>query len=362
MLITLLAPILLTIPLSGPEPATMTSPVGTGQEGDSGDGGPATEARLNQPFDVAFDEEGNLYLSDTFNHRIRKVDAKTGIISTVAGNGRKGFSGDGGPATGASMDEPYGICLDRRGNLYFVDRLNYRVRKVDASGIISTVAGNGSASYSGDGGPASIAGLVEPNGAALDPEGHTLYIADVAGHRLRAVDLVTGAIRTVSGTGEGVHDGDKGPAYAARLNGPRAVEVGPDGTIYVLERNGNTLRAIDPASGIIRTIAGTGRKGYSGDGGLAIAATFDGPKEMAIADGAILIVDTENHVIRRIDLEAGLITTVAGCGVRGGAGDGGPATQAQLDRPHGVAVGPDGSILIGDTNNHRIRSVSPPTE
>lgn len=358
MLSTLLA--LVLVPAVPSQSPTISSPVGTGRQGFSGDGGPATGARLDQPFDVAFDRDGNLYLSDTFNHRIRKVDAETGVITTVAGSGRKGFSGDDGPATEASMDEPYGICLDREGNLYFADRLNRRVRKVDASGVISTVAGNGSESSSGDGGPAAIAGLVEPNGVALDPGHRTLYIADVSGHRVRAVDLETGAIRTASGTGEARHDGDGGPAPSARLNGPRAVEVGEDGTLYILERNGNTLRAVDPDSGIIRTLAGTGRKGYAGDGGPAVSATFDGPKEMALGDGEILIVDTENHVIRRIDLDSGRITTVAGSGVAGGGGDGGPATEAQLDRPHGVAVGPDGAILIGDTNNHRIRSVSRP--
>ncbi|RUL87649.1 NHL domain-containing protein [Tautonia sociabilis] len=355
-------PLILTLVLL-PSPSSQApiieSLVGTGQAGDSGDGGPAAEAQLDQPFDVAFDADGNLYLSDTFNHRVRRVDARTGIITTVAGNGRKGFSGDGGPATEASLDEPYGICLDREGNLYLVDRLNRRVRKVDAEGIITTVAGTGTNASSGDGGPASVAALVEPNGVALDPEETTLYIADVSGHRVRAVDLRTGGIRTVSGTGEPRHSGDGGPARDASLHGPRAVEVGPDGTLYILERNGNTLRAVDPRSGIIRTIAGTGRSGYSGDGGPAILATFNGPKEMAIADGAIVIVDTENQAIRTLDLASGRIGTVAGCGVRGGSGDGGPATEAQLDRPHGVAIAPDGSILIGDTNNHRIRRVRP---
>lgn len=345
---------------TGPQSAILDSPVGTGQPGGTGDGGPAVEARLNGPFDVAFDADGNLFLSDTFNHRIRRVDASTGEISTVVGSGHKGFSGDGGPATEAKLDEPYGICIDQEGSLYFADRLNGRVRKVDPSGVISTVAGNGGDIGSGDHGPAVSAGLVEPNGVALDPSETTLYIADVAGHRLRAVDLKTGAIRTVAGTGEGRHSGDDGPASLALLNGPRAVEVGPDGTIYILERNGNTLRSIDPASGMIQTIAGTGRKGYSGDGGPALEATFDGPKEMAIADGAILIVDTENHVIRRLDLDSGRITTVAGSGIAGGAGDGGEATRGQLDRPHGVAVGPKGEIVIGDTNNHRIRRVSAP--
>ena len=358
MMSTLLA--LLSIAAPVPDEPTISSPVGVGRAGDSGDGGPAASAMLNGPFDVAFDGDGNLYLSDTFNHRVRRVDAETGVISTVAGCGRKGFGGDGGPATEALLDEPYGVCLDRIGNLFIVDRLNRRVRRVDAeTGVISTVAGNGGDRHGGDGGPATLASFNEPNGAALGPDEATLYIADVAGHRVRAVDLRDGTIRTFAGNGRAVHDGDGGPAASASLHGPRAVEAAPDGTLYILERDGNTLRAVEPRTGRIETIAGTGLRGYSGDGGPAAVATFDGPKELALDGESPLIVDTENHAIRRIDLSTGLIATVAGDGAAGGAGDGGPASAAQLDRPHGVAVSPDGTIAIGDTNNHRIRLVSP---
>ena len=361
LLSTLLA--MLSIAALVPDDATIRSPVGVGRAGDSGDGGPAAMAMLNGPFDVAFDVEGNLFLSDTFNHRVRRVDAENGLITTVAGNGRKGFGGDGGPATEAMLDEPYGICLDGKGNLFIVDRLNRRVRRVDAeTGVITTVAGNGDDHHGGDGGPATLAGFDEPNGAALGPDEATLYIADVAGHRVRAVDLRDGTIRTVAGDGRAVHDGDGGPAASSGVHGPRAVEVAPDGTLYILERNGNTLRAVDPRTDRIETIAGTGQQGYSGDGGPASVATFNGPKELALDGDALLIVDTENHAIRRIDLATGLIATIAGDGLAGGAGDGGPATAAQLDRPHGVAVSPAGEIAIGDTNNHRIRLVSPPED
>ena len=347
---------LATLLWAGP---TIRSPVGTGQPGDSGDAGPAAEALLNQPFDVAYDTEGNLHLSDTMNHKIRRVDASTGLIRTVAGDGTKGSSGDGGPATEARLNEPYGLAIDRSGTIYFADRINRRVRKVDGgTGTIETIAGTGSKGFSGDGGPATEAGLVEPNGVALDGRGH-LYIADVADNRVRMVDLANGRISTFAGDGNGTHKGDGGPAAKASIFGARAVEVGPDGTIYILERQGNRLRAVDPATGIITNLAGTGAKGYSGDGGPAASATFDGPKELAIDPaGNILIVDTENHAIRRIDARTGRIETLAG-GRHGGEGDGGPAASARLDRPHGVAVGPDGSIAIGDTNNHRIRSVGP---
>jgi DNA-binding beta-propeller fold protein YncE len=345
---------------SGPG-ATMTTGVGTGQKGHAGDGGPAARARLNMPFDVAFDAKGNLYFSDTFNHCVRRVDRATGVISTVAGSGEAGYSGDGGPAARARLNEPYGVVLDAQGNLYVVDRLNRRVRRVDAaSGTITTVAGVGSKAYSGDGGPATAAGLVEPNGVALDRDGARLFIADVADHRVRVVDLKTGRIATFAGTGQGKHTGDDGPASAAAIFGARAVAVGPDGTVYILERQGNRLRGVDPRSGVITTRAGTGAKGYSGDGGPALRATFNGPKELAVdGEGNILIVDTENHAIRRIDARTGLISTVAGSGQRGGEGDGGPATSARLDRPHGVAVGPDGAVWIGDTGNHRVRRVGP---
>ena len=336
----------------------ITTAVGTGEKGFAGNGGPAEAALLNGPFDVAFDSAGNLFFSDTFNHRIRRVDARSGVITTIAGNGEAGYGGDGGPAVRASLNEPYGIAIDRAGNIFVADRLNRRIRRIHAAnGSITTLAGTGEAAYSGDGGPAGRAGLAEPNGLALDAEQRHLYIADVADHRVRIVDLSSGTIATFTGTGQPEHGGDGGPAAAARIFGARAVKLGPDGTVYILERQGSSLRAVDAATGIIATIAGTTGRGYSGDDGPALAAVFDAPKEMAIDhDGSLLIVDTENHAIRRIDHSTGAVTTIAG-GRKGGGGDGGPAEEAGLDRPHGAVVGTDGAIYIGDTNNHRIRKV-----
>ena len=336
----------------------ITTAVGTGEKGFAGDGGPATAALLNGPFDVAFDGAGNLYFSDTFNHRIRRIDAQRGIITTIAGNGECGYAGDDGPAVRASLNEPYGIAIDQAGNIFIADRLNRRVRRVDAaSGVITTLAGTGEAAYSGDDGPAARAGLAEPNGLAFDAAQRQLYITDVADYRVRVVDLAARTIATFARTGKSEHSGDGGPASAAGIFGARAVKLGSDGTVYILERQGSSLRAVDPATGIITTIAGTGARGYSGDGGPALAAVFDAPKEMAIdRDGSILIVDTENHAIRRFDRRTGLVMAVAG-GRKGGGGDGGPALEAGLDRPHGAVVGPDGAIYIGDTNNHRIRKV-----
>jgi sugar lactone lactonase YvrE len=340
---------------------TISTAVGTGRPGVEGDGGPATAAQLNLPFDVAVDERGDLYLSDTFNHRVRKVDHDTGRIVTVAGEGTAGYSGDGGPAVKARLHEPYGIVLSLGGDLFFADRLNRRVRRVDGrTGVITTVAGDGSKVTSGDGGPGTAAGLVEPNGVALSRDGRTLFIADVTGHRIRSLDLSSGRIATFAGTGRARHDGDGGPAAKAAIWGARAVDVGPDGSVYILEREGNTLRVVRSDSGTIATIAGTGARGYSGDGGPAGSATFNGPKELAVdRAGHVWIVDTENHAIRVIDSTTHRIRTVAGTGHQGGDGDGGPATSARLDRPHGVAVAPDGTFYIGDTHNHRVRRVSP---
>ena len=354
-------PLMCLAVLSADPVPTITSPVGTGQKGFAGDGGLAEKAELDQPFDVAFDKAGNLYFSDTFNHRIRKVDAKTGVITTVAGNGKKGFAGDGGKATDASLNEPYGIELDTDGNLFIVDRLNFCVRKVDAkTAFISTVAGTGGKSgFAGDGGLADKAQLVEPNGICLDGKGK-LYIADVANHRVRVVDLKAGTLDTLAGNGKGASTGDGGPLKDAQLLGPRAVAVGPDGKLYIVERNGHCVRRVDLAKGLIERFAGTGKKGYTGDGGKALDATFDGPKELDIdKDGNVFVVDTENEAIRRIDAKTGLVTTVAGKGrtKTPGLGDGGKATDATLGRPHGVAVGPDGALYIGDTNSHRIRKV-----
>ena len=339
---------------------TITSVAGTGKKGYSGDGGPATKAQLDQPFDVIIVPSGDMYFSDTNNHVVRKVDTK-GVITTVAGNGTKGFSGDGGPATKAQLWEPYGIDLDADGNLYIVDRLNRCVRKVDAKGTITTLAGiAGKTGFDGDGGPANKALLKEPNGIALDRKGK-LYIADVSDHRVRVVDLTTGIINTFAGNGKGVSAGDGGPVKEASFFGSRAVAVSPKGDcLYVVERGGNSVRRIDFATGKITRFAGTGKKGFTGDGGKAVEATMDGPKEIDVdAAGNVFVVDTENGAIRRIDIETGIITTVAGKGKNNtpGLGDGGDPKAATLGRPHGTAVGPDGAVYIGDTNSHRIRMV-----
>jgi DNA-binding beta-propeller fold protein YncE len=317
---------------------TVGTVAGTGQQGYSGDGSSALDGRLNNPFDLAFSPDGSLIFSDTFNHCIRRIDTETGIISTICGSGEKGYSGDGGPAAHARLNEPYGVVVDRAGRVFFADRLNRRIRVIDTMGAVTTLAGDGSGAFGGDGGPAAQAGLVEPNGLALSPDQTRLFIADVAGHRVRVVDLRDGTIETFAGTGEARHDGDGGPAAAACVFGARAVAFAPDGSLYLMERQGSCIRRIQ--DGVIETVAGTGARGYAGDGGDARLAVFDAPKEMAVdPDGNIYVVDTENHAIRRIDAQTWIVTTIA----------------SRLARPHGALVAPDGSVLVADSEHHQVR-------
>lgn len=338
--------------------STIRSFAGTGSAGYAGDGGPAARATLNQPFHLSQDRQGNFYLADTGNHCIRKIDARTGLIRTVAGNGQKGYTGDGGPAAQATMNEPYGVLPDRDGNLLIVDRLNAVIRRVDAkTGVMSTYAGNGQKGFGGDGGPAAQAMLREPNALDLDPKGD-LYIADVADNRIRKVDHRTGIISTVAGTGKREFSGDGGPAAQAGIQGARGVAFDREGAMYLCEREGNRVRKVDVHSGIITTVAGTGQKGYTGDGGPALQATFNGPKWIHVGpDGNIYVVDTENHCVRAIDPKTKTLRTVAG-GHLGADGDDGPATKAGMNRPHGCWVDAQGNLYTADTNNHRIR-VSP---
>ncbi len=328
---------------------------GTGDAGYSGDGGPATAATLREPFMCDFDPAGNLVFSEARNHCVRRIDAQTGVITTLVGDGEAGYSGDGGPAAQARLNEPYSLTVDSNGDIYIVDRLNAAVRKVDAStGNISTVAGTGEPGYGGDGGPGPLAQLREPNDCFLDGRGG-LLIADIQDQRIRRLDLNTGIINTFAGNGEKVRAGDGLPATQASILGARAVCMDGSGNTYIAEREGNGVRKVD-AGGAMSTLAGTGERGYTGDGGPASAATWGAPKAIRCnAAGDVIVVDTENHAIRRINA-AGIVTTIAG-GHLGGDGDGGPAVAAGLERPHGCGIGPDGTLYIADSNNHRVRAV-----
>lgn len=329
---------------------------GTGVKGYAGDGGPALQALLSEPFMCAFDAQGNVYIAEATNHCVRRIDRATGIITTVAGTGVAGYSGDGGLATRATLNQPYALQIDTNGDIYIVDRLNAAIRKVEAAtGIITTVAGTGEPGSSGDGGLGTRAQLREPNDCFLDGHGG-LLIADVQDQRIRRLDVHTGIITTFAGTGDKARAGDGRPAAAASILGARAVCMDRRGNTYICEREGNGIRKVD-ANGLMSTYAGTGERGYSGDGGPALAATWGAPKAIRCDHhGNLLVVDTENHAIRRIDALTGVVTTIAG-GQRGSMGDGGPATAAGLDRPHGCDVDAQGNIYIADSNNHRVRVV-----
>jgi streptogramin lyase len=334
---------------------------GNGQPGNNGDAGPALEKSIDQPFGVEVGPDGALYVTEVGAHRVRRVDLKSGQMTTVAGNGKKGYSGDGGPATAAMLAEPYEVRFDRAGNLIFVEMVGAVVRKVDkATGKISTIAGTGKAGFSGDGGPATEATFRQPHSIALDSDDN-IYIADIGNHRIRRVDAKTGIVTTIVGNGEKQLPKDGSTAEGGPIHGPRALFIdGP--TMWIALREGNTVWRLDLPSGKITHIAGTGKRGFTGDNGPAKECTFDGPKGIAVGPkGEVVVVDTENQAIREIDVAKGTVRTVAGMGpkARGFGGDGGPATMAKMDRPHGCCVGRDGAIFIGDTNTHRVRRVLP---
>lgn len=331
--------------------------LGNGEEGWYGDGGPALMAACQLPYACEFDSRGNMIVCMGRQHRIRRMDARTGIITLVAGTGEGGYAGDGGLATDAAINQPYGLAVDTDGDMYFAQRFDPAVRKIDGqTGIISTVAGTGEFGYGGDGGPGNQALLREPNDLFLDGKGG-LLIADIQDQRIRRVDLTTGIITTFAGTGEKSRSGDGKPAAEASLMGPRAVCMDSQGNTYVAEREGNGVRKISP-DGFLTTIAGAGSVfGYSGDGGPATAAKWGAPKAMRCdLNDNVIVVDTENCAVRRIDARTGIVTTIAG-GREGGEGDGGPAVDAGLGRPHGCGINADGNLFIADTDNHRIRAV-----
>lgn len=331
--------------------------LGNGSEGWDGDGGPAVNASCQTPYACEFDPQGNMVVCMGRHNRIRRVDTQTGIITLICGNGEPGYSGDGGPAIDAVIHQPYGLAIDANGDIYFAQRFDPAVRKIDGhTGMISTVAGTGEFGYSGDGGPGNEAMLREPNDLCLDGRGG-LHIADVQDQRIRSVDLATGIITTFAGTGDKSRDGDGRSATEASLMGPRAVSADSQGNVFVCEREGNGVRKISP-QGTLTTIAGADAVyGYSGDGGPALEAHWGSPKAMRCdLNDNIIVLDSDNSAVRRIDAHTGIVTTIAG-GREGGGGDGGPAVDAGLYHPHGCGIDSHGDLYIADTHNHRIRVV-----
>jgi sugar lactone lactonase YvrE len=347
--------ILTAVISSAVEGQIITTVAGTGTQGYSGDGGPATNAELYNPNDVAFDASGNLYIADTGNHRIRKVNA-SGIITTIAGNGIQGFSGDEGQATNAELNYPRGIAFDASGNLYIADYNNERIRMVNTAGIISTFAGSGTGGFSGDGGQATTAEIYGPNGLSFNIAGN-LYIVDYGNNRIRMINTA-GIISTIAGSGtSGGYGGDGSAASASQLWMPSGVAFDALGNLYIADYNNKRIRMVNTA-GIISTVAGSGTQGFSGDGGQATNAELNDPIKVAIySTGNLYITDYNNERIRKVN-SVGIINTIVGTGTTGYGGDGGQATNAELSDPAGIVFDSVGNLYIADDNNNRIRKVS----
>ncbi len=332
---------------------------------------PATDLALSLPLGAATDADGHVYIADTGTHRIRRVDAVTGLVTTAAGTGESGFAGDGGPASEARLDRPQGVAVDEAGNVYVGDTGNRRIRRIDAAtGIITTIAGNGEFGFDGDGGPALSAVLGEIVALAVGPRGG-LYIADgldgqgQGNNRVRRIDAATGVINTLAGSGEFSFGGDDGPAAAAGMT-VEDVAVDGEGNVFIADFNNYRIRLVDAETGIITTVAGRGPVfggggGFSGDGGPATGARLNLPGGVAVGDdGTLYISDTGNNRVRAVDPNSGVIVTLAGTGIAGNAGEGGAAPLAELREPTRVGLAPDGDLIIADTGNSLIRKLIDP--
>ncbi len=339
---------------------TVSTVAGIGIPGYSGDGGPASEAMFFFPRDVASDGEGGFYVADSENHRVRHVDA-TGIVRTVAGRGREGFSGDGGPATDALLAAPHGVIRDLDGSVVIADQRNHRVRRVRPDGLIETIAGTGARGFSGDGGPATMARLYLPGRVYRCPVSGRLYVADTYNHRIRWIDG-DGVIRTFAGNGTYfADDGGPLPGNDTVIRFPWEMDFDLEGCLLFPDGENFRMRRYDPTTGLVKTIAGNGDGGYAGDGLPALEASVTNIEAVKVnpLTGDIVFGDRSNNRIRMIEASTGLMRTIAGNGAAAHAGDGGPATQASLNDPFGIAYDSMGNLFIGDSLNHCIRIVTP---
>jgi uncharacterized protein (TIGR03437 family) len=341
------------------EAQLITTFAGSGVAGFSGDNVPATSAALNSPRGVAFDAQGNIYVADRFNHRVRRISA-AGMISTVAGTGTAGFSGDGGPATSAQLNQPEDVWVDAGGTLYIADSSNHRIRRVSTGGTIITVAGTGTDSYNGDGGAATSAHLNRPTSVVVDGSGN-IYVADSSNHRIRRIAL-NGSISTVAGNGVQAYSGEGVQATSAALRFPVGLAMDSSGNLYIADAGNHVVRRVTPA-GIINTVAGNGTGAgtdtgsFSGDGGAATSAGLNTAEDVAVdSTGTLFIADSANYRVRRVS--GGAINTIAGTGSDGFAGDGGAATGAMLNFPWAVSLDTSGNLYVGDMFNQRVRRIA----
>jgi streptogramin lyase len=345
----------LTLTLSTPAATwTISTIAGTGAQGFNGDGGPAIQAEIDHPFGITRGPDGALYFCEYGGQRIRKITSD-GKIHSVAGTGVKGYSGDTGPATRARFNQPHEIRFDRAGDFYVADMQNHVIRKVTTkTGIITTIAGTGEAGYSGDGGLATAAQLNQPHSIQFAPDG-SLYICELGNNVIRRVDMTTGIITTFAGTGKAGVTPDGAAIDGTPLNGPRSLDFDKTGNLWLVTREGNQVLRFDAKNATIQIIAGNGQKGFTGNGGPAREASLSGPKGLAIdAEGNVWLADTESHSIRVLMAKTGTIELAAGTGVKGDGPDGNPL-RCQLSRPHGLFIDTDGSVFIGDSDNNRIR-------
>ncbi len=340
--------------------ASVSTFAGNGQKGHSGDGGPASSAMINDPFGVVRGPDGAIWFCEYGGQRIRRVD-QDGKITLIAGNGQKGYSGDGGPATAATFNLPHELRFGpKRGNLFVVDMQNHAVRKIDVkTGVITTVAGTGQPGYSGDGGPAEKAQLKQPHSIQFSPDGKHLYICDIGNHVIRRVDMKTKRIETFAGTGKAGDTPDGSPLRGTPLRGPRSLDFDRKGDLWLCTREGNQVFRFDMKAGVIRHVVGSGKKGFSTEPQPAKQAALNGPKGVAVdSKGDAWIVDTESHSIRVYRTATDTLELAVGTGKKHDGPDGDPL-KCGLARPHGVWVDDDGKVFIGDSENHRVRVLRP---
>lgn len=330
---------------------------GTGEKGHGGDGGPASGATMNNPFGITQGPDGCLYFCEFGGNVVRRIDAK-GIITTVAGTGQPGFAGDGGPALQAQLNQPHEVQFGPDGRLYISDMSNHAIRALDLkTGTLSTPIGTGKPGFSGDGGPAGKAQFREPISQTFGPDG-LLYICDLGNQRIRTWDPASGLVKTVCGSGQKAAPADGAPfSPDTPLSGPRTIAFDATGQLWLALRDANALYRVDLRERLLHHVAGTGTSGFRGNGGPAIDAQLAGPKGLTIsASGKVYLADTESHSIRCVDPKTGKIEVVAGDGKKGDGPDG-IATHCQFARPHGVFIDKDGTLYIGDSENHRLRAM-----